>query len=52
MENEYPRTVEWSKEDQQYVVTCPAFPGLSALGETREQALTEPETVLRHFQFT
>jgi len=49
MENEYPLTVEWSKEDQQYVVTCPAFPGLSALGETREQALTEAETVLRLF---
>lgn len=49
MENEYPLTVEWSKEDQQYVATCPAFPGLSALGETREQALTEAETVLRLF---
>jgi len=49
MENEYPLTVEWSKEDQQYVVTCPAFPGLSALGESREQALAEAETVLRLF---
>jgi predicted RNase H-like HicB family nuclease len=49
MEKEYPLTVEWSKEDEQYVVTCPAFPGLSALGETREQALTEGETVLRLF---
>jgi predicted RNase H-like HicB family nuclease len=49
MENEYPLTVEWSKEDHQYVVTCPAFPGLSAFGETREQALTEAETVLRLF---
>lgn len=49
MENEYPLTVEWSKEDQQYVVTCPSFPGLSALGETREQALQEAETVLHLF---
>jgi predicted RNase H-like HicB family nuclease len=49
MENEYPLMVEWSKEDQQYVATCPSFPGLSALGETREQALTEAETVLHLF---
>lgn len=49
MENEYPLTVEWSKEDQQYVVTCPSFPGLSALGTTREQALQEAETVLHLF---
>lgn len=49
MENEYPLTVEWSKEDQRYVVTCPAFPGLSALGETRDQALAEGETVLHLF---
>lgn len=49
MESKYPLTVEWSKEDEQYVVTCPAFPGLSALGETREQALAEAEIVLRLF---
>jgi len=49
MEKEYPLTVEWSKEDQQYVATCPSFPGLSALGETRERALIEAEIVLRLF---
>ncbi len=49
MENHYPLIIEWSEEDDQYVVTTPAFPGFSALGETQEQALLEGQTALGLF---
>ena len=28
--------IHWSEEDGAYIVTCPAFPGLSAFGDTPE----------------
>jgi len=39
----------WSNEDGEYVATCPAFPGLSALGETEEEALAEAKVALGLF---
>lgn len=41
--------VFWSDEDEGYIATCPDFPGLSAFGETEEQALSEGKVALRLF---
>jgi len=47
--NKYAFNILWSEEDGEYVATCPAFPGLSALGETEEEALAEAKVALRLF---
>ena len=47
--NRYPFHVEWSVEDQEYIATSPAFPGLSAFGKTEEQALKEGKIALAGF---
>lgn len=39
--NKYGLNIIWSEEDQGYIVTCPEFPGLSAFGETFEDAVAE-----------
>src|SRR6267142_4840701 len=49
MVNKYSFNIAWSEDDQEYVVTCPAFPGLSALGETEEEALAEAKVALNLF---
>jgi len=49
MNNRYPFNIEWSEEDQEYIATCPAFPGLSAFGETEEEALREGKIALAGF---
>ncbi len=45
----YSFNITWSEEDGEYVATCPAFPGLSALGKTEEEALTEGKVALELF---
>jgi predicted RNase H-like HicB family nuclease len=47
--NKYPINIAWSDEDGGYVATCPAFPGLSALGKTEETALVEAKVALEGF---
>ncbi len=47
--NKYPFNIAWSEEDGEFVATCPAFPGLSALGETEEEALAEAKIALGLF---
>lgn len=47
--NKYGFSLMWSEEDSGYIVTCPDFPGLSAFGETAEEALSEAEVVLELF---
>lgn len=42
----YSFNVFWSDEDAAYIAVCPEFPGLSAFGETAEQALTEMKLAL------
>lgn len=39
----------WSDEDAGFIVTCPDFPGLSAFGETAEEALAEGNVALDLF---
>ena len=45
----YSFNVIWSEEDDAYIATCPAFPDLSAFGETLEEALEEVRVVLDLF---
>jgi predicted RNase H-like HicB family nuclease len=40
----------WSEEDNAYVATCPDFPGLSAFGETPEEAFAEGMLCLQLFE--
>ena len=49
MVNRYPVNIEWSEEDQEYMATCTAFPGLSAFGASEEEALREAKIALRGF---
>ena len=39
--SKYGLNIIWSEEDHGYIVTCPEFPGLSAFGETVEDAISE-----------
>lgn len=48
-ENKYSFNIAWSEEDGEFVATCPAFPGLSALGETEAEALAEAKIALGLF---
>ncbi len=45
----YGFNVIWSDEDEAYVATCPAFPGLSAFGDTPMKAMEEAQVVLGLF---
>ncbi|MBE1427003.1 putative RNase H-like HicB family nuclease [Desulfomicrobium macestii] len=42
-------TVLWSDEDNCFIATCPDFPGLSAFGESPEEALREANVALSLF---
>ena len=46
MNNKYAIQIFWSEEDEAFVAVCREFPGLSALGETREEALREAQIAL------
>ena len=46
MNNKYTLQIFWSEEDEGFVAVCHQFPGLSAFGETREEALSEAEVAL------
>lgn len=43
---QYSFVVRWSDEDEEFMATCPEFPGLSAFGETPEEALREAQIAL------
>jgi len=49
MANRYAFNIEWSEEDQEYIATCPSFPGLSAFGAIEEEALKEGKIALAGF---
>ena len=42
----YSFAVRWSDEDAAYVATCPEFPGVSAFGDTAEDAVREGQVAL------
>jgi predicted HicB family RNase H-like nuclease len=42
----YSFRVVWSKEDEAFIATCPEFEGLSAFGDTANQALAEAQVAL------
>jgi predicted RNase H-like HicB family nuclease len=44
--NKYAIQIFWSEEDAAFVAVCREFPGLSAFGETREEAAHEVQTAL------
>ena len=46
MNNKYTIQIFWSVEDEGFIAVCQEFPGLSAFGETRENALKEAQTAL------
>ena len=46
MENKYALQIFWSDEDEGFIAICDEFPGLSAFGETRENALKEAQIAL------
>lgn len=46
MSNRYAIQIFWSEEDEGFIAICQEFPGLSAFGETREEALREVQTAL------
>jgi predicted RNase H-like HicB family nuclease len=45
----YSININFSEEDNCYIATVPAFPGLSAFGDTPEKALEEAKIVLQGF---
>jgi len=49
VENKYKFNLAWSDEDEGYIATCPEFVGLSAFGETPEDALAEAKVALNLF---
>lgn len=44
--NRYSFSVAWNEADNAYLALCAEFPGLSAFGETPEQAISELETAV------
>lgn len=46
MNNKYTIQIFWSSEDEAFAAICQEFPGLSAFGETREEALREAQIAL------
>ena len=47
--SKYPINIGWSEEDGEYMATCTSFAGLSAFGETEEEALREAKIALDLF---
>ena len=39
----------WSDEDEAYIATIPEFPGLSAFGDTPDEAVKEVQVVCESF---
>lgn len=46
MNNKYTLQIFWSEEDEAFVAVCRELHGLSAFGETREEALREAQIAL------
>ena len=46
MNNKYTLQIFLSEDDESFIAVCQEFPGLSAFGETREEALREAQIAL------
>jgi len=46
MQTKYAIHIFWSDEDEGFIAVCDEFPGLSAFGETREDALREAQIAI------
>ncbi|HEY2867668.1 MAG TPA: type II toxin-antitoxin system HicB family antitoxin [Pyrinomonadaceae bacterium] len=46
METKYTIHIFWSDPDEGFIAVCDEFPGLSAFGSTREDALEEAQAAL------
>ena len=46
MEKKYAISIHWSNEDEGFIATCREFPGVSAFGETYEDASREMSIAL------
>ena len=46
MKTKYALHIFWSQEDDGFIAVCDEFPGLSAYGDTREEALREAQIAL------
>ncbi len=46
---EYQMVIYWSDEDQAYLVEVPELPGCMADGKTRQEALTNAETIVQEW---
>ncbi len=46
MQTKYAIHIFWSGEDEGFIAICDEFPGLSAFGESREDALREAQIAL------
>jgi predicted RNase H-like HicB family nuclease len=42
----YSSTVQWSDKDEAFIAICPELAGVSAFGDTPEEALSELGTVI------
>lgn len=42
----YSVNIRWSTENKDFIATCPEFPGLSAFGGTRKEALRQYQLAL------
>jgi len=45
----YSMVIKWSEADNGFIVTVPEFPGLSAFGETHEEAAKEAHIAIALF---
>ena len=50
--HKYPVRIFWWDEDSAWVAVCPAFPFISALGATREEAAREIDEAIEEVIFT
>ena len=49
MDQKYSFNLRYSEEDAGYIAVCPEFPGLSAFGESPEEAIEEAKVALELF---
>ena len=47
--DKYSINIMWTDEDEGYIATIPEFPGLSAFGESPEEAIGEAKIALAGF---